>query len=146
MKTLNLIYDSDEEADEETDNNHKTLTTGDFFGEVSLIYNCKRTSSVIGNTYGTYGKLDEDTVHELFSKHPDFQDYLKDRILRTYDDDLKVFLMSAFNDIDYLSGLPDEILVHLAFSMEVKKFEADMYLFEQDVNYTDLIIVFDGKV
>lgn len=129
------MYESDEDSDEENDKNHKVLTTGDFFGEVSLIYDCKRTSSVIGNTYGTYGKLDEGTVLELFAQHHEFTSYLKERILKTYDDDLKVFLMEAFNHVDYLKGLPDEILVHLAFCMEIKKYEADTYIFEQDENY-----------
>lgn len=68
-RTVRLMYDSDEDGDEdkEKDKNKKTLTCGDFFGEVSIIYNCKRTSSVVGNTYGTYGKLQEETVLELFT-------------------------------------------------------------------------------
>ena len=146
-KTFKLMYDSsDEENDEEKDQNHKVLTTGDFFGEVSLIYDCKRSSTVIGNTYGTYGKLDEDTVLDLFAKHPEFTQYLKDRILKTYDDDLKVFLMRAFEHIDYLRNLPEEILAHLAFCMEAEKLEANEHVFEQDENYEKFVIIFDGIV
>ena len=99
-----------------------------------------------GNTYGTYGKLDEDTVLELFAKYPEFTSYLKDRIVRTYDDDLKVFLTEAFYHIDYLRGLPSEILVHLAFCMEAWKLEANDYVFKQDENYQYFVIVFDGLV
>ena len=68
-------------------------------------------------------------MHELFAKHPELTDYLKVRILRSYDDDLKVFLMQAFNNIDYLQNMPNEILVHLAFCMEATKVEAEHYLF-----------------
>ena len=88
--------------------------------------------------------MDEDTVLELFAKHPEFTSYLKDRILRSYDDDLKVFLMEAFHHIDYLRGMPNDILVHLAFCMEAVRLEQDTHLFYNDENYKNFAIVFDG--
>ena len=139
---LNFTYEDDE--DEDADANHKVLHAGEFFGEVSIIYNCKRTSSVLGNTYGTYGEIDEDSVLELFEEHPELETYLKERILRTYDDDLKVFLMEAFNHIDYLHDLPNEILLHIAFSMEARKMEKDEIVFLEEDNYENMLIILDG--
>ena len=145
--TIKLMYDSDEEDnDVENDKNHKTLSCGDFFGEVSIIYNCKRTSSIYGNTYGTYGKLNEETVKDLFIQHPGFETYLKDRIIHSYDDDLKVFLMHAFKGIDYLQNMPKEVLIQLAYCMEVNKMEADSYIFRAEENYMNFVIIFDGLV
>jgi len=53
---IKLTYDSDDEKKGEADHN-KILETGDFFGEVSIIYDCKRSSTVCGDSYGTYGEL-----------------------------------------------------------------------------------------
>ena len=67
--------------------------------------------------------------------------------MKTYDDDLKVFLMEAFNkNIDYLRNLPEEILAHLAFCMEAEKLEANEHVFEQDENFEKFVIIFDGVV
>ena len=99
---------------------------------------------MLGNTYGTYGEIDEDSVLELFEEHPELETYLKERILRTYDDDLKVFLMEAFNHIDYLHDLPNEILLHIAFSMEARKMEKDEIVFLEEDNYENMLIILDG--
>ena len=37
--------------------NHKILTSSDYFGEISLIYGCKRTASVVSRKYSTLAKL-----------------------------------------------------------------------------------------
>lgn len=38
----------------------KILRPGDFFGEISLIYGCKRTADVISQKYSTLAKLDKE--------------------------------------------------------------------------------------
>ena len=38
-------------------NKLKRLRPGDFFGEISLIYGCKRTADVISQKYSTLAKL-----------------------------------------------------------------------------------------
>lgn len=130
----------------EKDANNKVLEKGDFFGEVSLIYDCKRSSTVKGKSPGTYGELDEDTIFEIFKDYPEFEKYLQERILRTYDDDLKVFLRQAFTQIDYMQNLDEEVLAHIGFCMEVKKMEAEEKVFFAGEQFEQMIIVLDGAL
>jgi CRP-like cAMP-binding protein len=37
--------------------NHKILQVSDYFGEISLIYGCKRTATVVSRKYTTLAKL-----------------------------------------------------------------------------------------
>lgn len=43
----------------------RILKPGSLFGEVSLIYNCKRTATVISKNYCTMAKLDKNGFKEL---------------------------------------------------------------------------------
>ena len=94
--TVRMIHgqedDPDNEEDEPDGSNGKTrdLVAGDFFGELSLLYDCKRTCTVAATetSYGNYGLLDEASVLKLFKDYPEFEKYLKERHLRTYTDDL----------------------------------------------------------
>lgn len=47
------------------DQNPKFLRPGDFFGEISLIYGCKRTAKVFAKKYSTLAKLSQDSFREL---------------------------------------------------------------------------------
>lgn len=37
--------------------------------------------------------------------------------MHNYDDELRIFLVSCLKQIDYLSSLPEDILIHLSMSM-----------------------------
>ena len=97
-----------------------------------------------GKSYGTFGELDEATVNDIFREYPEFEEYLRERILRTYDDDLKVFLMKTFEHIDYFKDLEKKVLVHLAFCMESEKLEANDIVFLAEDDYPKMIIILDG--
>jgi CRP-like cAMP-binding protein len=43
----------------------RTLNPGDHFGEISMIYGCSRTASVIANNYCTLSKLTKPHFEEL---------------------------------------------------------------------------------
>ena len=51
----------------------KTLKKGDYFGEVSLIYDLRRTASVTSKNYCTLGKLDLKTLHSILANFPHFR-------------------------------------------------------------------------
>ena len=82
--TTRLIHDQEDDEksdddDKDHDENHRAtkrkLVPGDFFGEISLLYNCKRTCTVKATkySYGNYGLLDESSVHQLFKDYPEFE-------------------------------------------------------------------------
>jgi len=83
--------------------------------------------------------------------HPLFEQHMKNDIVKTYDDDLKLFLMNALKRVDYLKDVSDEILVHLAYSCVPEIKEKGVYLRnvqedpEQQIN-DELVIIFDGMI
>lgn len=60
--------------------NHKTLTTADYFGEISLIYGCKRTATVISKNYTTLAKLTKQKFKEMTTEFPEISTVLKQGI------------------------------------------------------------------
>lgn len=49
----------------------RTLNSGAHFGEISLIYNCTRTATVLANNYCTLAKLTKHHYDELVQKYPE---------------------------------------------------------------------------
>lgn len=66
----------------------KDLQPGAHFGEISLIYGCKRTASVISGNYSTFAKLSFDKYKELTQFIPELQSALKGYIDK-YNDPVK---------------------------------------------------------
>ena len=77
------------------------LDKGDYFGEVSLLFNCHRTATIIVNDYGMYGKLNDSVMEEIFMLEPSFKKALQKRT-EFYNDSLKIFLRTSLLRIDYL--------------------------------------------
>ncbi len=87
----------------------RTLYPGDHFGEISLIYNCKRTATVVANNYCTLAKLPQKKYREAVLKYPNFAEELKQQIFE-YDDEIKIFLNTYMGKIDYLQNAEREVL------------------------------------
>ena len=79
------IYDECIETKKMKDQEVRTLTESDYFGEISLIHDSVRTASVTSKNYLTLGKLDLKTLYELASTYPFFKNTLLERMYR-YDD------------------------------------------------------------
>eukprot|EP00356_Strombidium_inclinatum_P000085 CAMPEP_0170510876 /NCGR_PEP_ID=MMETSP0208-20121228/66001_1 /TAXON_ID=197538 /ORGANISM="Strombidium inclinatum, Strain S3" /LENGTH=106 /DNA_ID=CAMNT_0010794369 /DNA_START=223 /DNA_END=543 /DNA_ORIENTATION=- len=45
----------------------RLLTEGDHFGEIGVVFNCKRTASVISRNYNTMARLSKEHYRELIS-------------------------------------------------------------------------------
>ena len=78
------------------------LERGDYFGEVSFIYDCRRTCSVKSTLYATLGCINATTMSELLRDYPEFKRYLKRESIYKYNDDLKLFLTKSLSRVDYL--------------------------------------------
>ena len=48
---------------------------------------------------------------DIMSDFPLFTHYMRNDIIRHYDDDLKLFLMATLRRIDYLADVSDDIIV-----------------------------------
>lgn len=75
-------------------NKIKNLRPGDYFGEISLIYGCKRTASVNSSKYSTLAMLKKVHYKEILIEFPDLQEQLKQSIFR-YKDRMKRFTVSS---------------------------------------------------
>ena len=69
-----LLVDSSGEIYEK--NYVRKLGTGDFFGEVALILNCRRSATVQSAEYGVYGSIPPEITSELLERFKLFKDMM----------------------------------------------------------------------
>ena len=74
---------------------------GDHFGEVSLIYKCKRSASVISRNYNTLAKMTGSRYRELVAEYPEYEIALKKHVRETYDDPKIRFVIAMLERVDY---------------------------------------------
>jgi CPA1 family monovalent cation:H+ antiporter len=78
----------------------RLLTEGDHFGEISLIYKCKRSATVVSRNYNTMARLNYSRYRELINEFPKFNRYLKANLF-LYNDPRKEFLKKIFKNLSY---------------------------------------------
>ncbi len=114
-----------------------TLPIGTLFGEVSAIYGCKRSSSVQSIVYGSCARIHAANFNEVLDEFPEMRTHVIENQIQKYDDELKLFLVKALRQIDYLQEVDEEILIHLAFMMNSKKHKAGDYLYTKNKDAVD---------
>ena len=55
----------------------RILKEGDHFGEIALIYKCRRSGHVVSQNYNTMAILDEERFKSLVSEYPEYLRFLK---------------------------------------------------------------------
>jgi len=48
------------------------LTEGAHFGEISIVYRCKRTATIVSRNYNTMARLSYFPYREINNEYPDF--------------------------------------------------------------------------
>ncbi len=51
----------------------KLLVSGDYFGEVSFLYKCRRTATIKAKLYATLGVIDHVLFPQIIRDYPDFK-------------------------------------------------------------------------
>jgi len=123
----------------------RTLSKGDMFGEVAIICKGRRSCSVTSSNFSTLGKVDKDSMNELFNKYPTLKTIFIEK-MNDYDDVLKLFFEKVLNSIDYFQGLPTDILNELIFSFIPEIHEKDAIIFKQEDIADRMYIVQNGMV
>jgi len=101
----------------------KLLTEGDHFGEISMIYKCPRTATVISRNYNTLARLTYEMYREIVNEYPDYLRYLK-LYLFGYKEAKKYFFFDMITSIEYFNhNFPVDLLHDMFYSMETKKYE-----------------------
>ena len=70
----------------------RILDEGEHFGEISLIYRCSRSATVVSRNYNTLAKLDYQNFTSLMIEYPEYEKLLKNYILTTYNDSKTKFM------------------------------------------------------
>lgn len=53
------------------------LGDGDHFGEVALIYDCRRSATVISCDYNTFARLEKGRFRQVIAEYPEWETHLK---------------------------------------------------------------------
>ena len=121
------------------------LIDNEHFGEIGMIYECKRTSTIISVNYGSLARLTKSSYVELSKNFEMFQGLFKQQTYK-YNDDLTVWLTVEMNKIGYFRQLSLQTKAELIYGMERKTFEENSLICKKDDLAEHLILIQDGIV
>ena len=129
----------------------KTLRPGDFFGEISLLFGCRRSATVKSRSYCGCSFLTNKDFRQLIANHGFFKKYLIMNIMKSYHDELRVFLVTCLKEIDYFKDTKEDVLTHLAINMIAQQANKDSLLFNAEDSFkssesTAITIIYSGKL
>lgn len=101
------------------------LKEGEHFGEIALIYKCKRSATVISSNYNTFARILKPRFREVISEFPEYETCLKNNAIKNYRDKKIQFILRMIKRVEYLAKHDDEVLYDLMFSLTPKPFEKD---------------------
>jgi hypothetical protein len=93
------------------------LQAGSHFGEISVIFGCKRTASVTSENYCTIAALSKRTLFELQVYFEKITSKFKQHVV-LYQDDLKIFLEIEMNKIEWFKNLSIATKNEIIYGME----------------------------
>ena len=95
----------------------RILKEGDHFGEIGMIYNCRRSATVTSKNYNTFARIIKPRYKELISEFPEYELCLKRHIKETYKDTKIVFLIQMMKSVDYLKNCDDDLIFDIMFNL-----------------------------
>jgi CRP-like cAMP-binding protein len=95
----------------------RLMVAGDHFGEISLIYKCKRTSTVVSRNYCQMARLSYMKWRNLVNQFPKYLKFLKQNLF-VYLDTKKQFYFEQINQIYFIEMLSKEIKHEIIYSLK----------------------------
>ena len=120
------------------------LDEGDHFGEIALIYKCKRSATVISSNYNTFARIQRHRFREVISEFPEYETCLKENLIKNYRDRKIEFILRMIKRVEYLQKHEDEVLFDLMFSLVPKTFEKDHLVLAEEGAADTLSFIEDG--
>ena len=71
------------------------------FGEVAVLYGCRRTATVKAEQYNECAYLTNEQFWDMMNSYQVLKKFFKKQIRENYDDELRIFLVSCLREIDY---------------------------------------------
>lgn len=122
------------------------LNPGDHFGEIALIYKCKRSATVVSSNYNTFARILKPRFREVVSEFPEYETCLKENAIKNYRDKKIQFILRMIKRVEYLEKHEDEVLFDLMFSLVPKNYEKDSIVLEEDKPANALYFIEEGVV
>lgn len=123
---------------------HKVLLAGDHFGELSMIFKCRRTSTVVCKNYITMAQMQYGHYREVVNEFPHFQKLL---VQKTYDymDPNRNFIMDVISVIPFMKdSLSLQSLNHLLYTLKWKEYDEGEHIQRNYDNADSIIIISKG--
>lgn len=113
---------------------YNCLVQGQHFGEIALIYKCRRTATIISRNYNTLARLAYSNWREVVNEFPRYLVALKNYIYHYDDMNVKVWI-AMINEIEYLKdNLNKEATYDLIYRMKHHLYDkGHMVLKENDM-------------
>lgn len=138
-----LVFIYDENNEERYVN---TLKIGSYFGEVGIIKECRRTSTVRSKNYTTCAALSQNNFKDFRNRYPEIVRRMNDEMIK-YQDRWKKFLKKTLKYICFLShDISDIILEDLIYELDTEHIETGNYLFKKGYCCDCIYIVIHGEL
>lgn len=108
-----------------------------------MIYNCRRTASVVANNYCTLAKLSANDFKLIGIKHPRIIKEMKEQIW-AYDDDVKVFMEHNLRKVSYMKNLDIDIFHEIMFNFNQETFDKGTNLFVEKDRSDKMFVIKSG--
>ena len=128
------------------DTHSKKLKEGDHFGEIGMIYLCRRTATVISKNYNTFARIIRPRFRELISEFPEYELCLQNHIKTNYNDDKIKFLKEMVSSVDYLKNCGEDLIYNIIFSLQQEVFEKDSIVLHANTQADKIYFVEEGQI
>lgn len=121
------------------------LSEGNHFGEISALFNCPRTSTVIGRNYNIMSNISQQYLKYIISQHPEFHQSLL-KCIYSQRDEKKKFIYRAVKSIDFFKNISVDDFHKLMFKMETRIITEKEYILRQGNKIKSIVIVQHGQL
>jgi hypothetical protein len=90
------------------------LVEGDHFGEITTLFDCLVSATVISRNYNIMARMTQDRFKEFSIEFPEYKDLLKSRITR-YKDPKINFMKKTMRSISLFKDIDDDVMTDLIY-------------------------------
>ena len=121
------------------------LVDGDHFGEISMIYECKRTATIRSVNYGTLARLQKSDYLELSKTYETLPSLMKSQIYK-YHDEVSSFINIELEKIPYYQSLSLLTKQEIIYSMERCTYEKGSLICKKNEKAEKMFLIQHGIV
>eukprot|EP00347_Sterkiella_histriomuscorum_P001244 403372776 len=122
----------------------KTIHPGEYFGEIALITQQRRSATVVTKNYTTIGYITQESFTEMCYLYPDV--FLKIKTnMQQYQDRYKVWQKVQLRKIDFLSQLSFETLEELSYLLN-QEYQTGQTIFKTGTICDRFLILVEGEI